>query len=149
MSVSAGKLSLEGSADRGGYRRQTQEESITLYGHGWTPETVPQRRTVTIKMLRVTIDLQGCQVTQARATKLRYLGDIMAAQKKQRDNVVLTATVSSITCAAYTAQFTAWTTQVLADLGKTLNKLDRKDLCIMSSIPTASHYVKTRKLSAA
>ena len=100
-------------------------------------------------MLRVTIDLQGCQVTQARATKLRYLGDIMAAQKKQRDNVVLTATVSSITCAAYTAQFTAWTTQVLADLGKTLNKLDRKDLCNMSSIPTASHYVKTRKLSAA
>ena len=88
-------------------------------------------------MLGMTFDIQGPQRTQATATKLRLAraSAIMCAQRSV-DNAVLTASVSSLTRASYTAQFTPWSAGDLTEIDTALNRLFRRASHNMPTFPT-------------
>ena len=119
-----------------------QSDTLLIHGAGWTPETVHLRRTGTIKMLGVLFDISGPQVSQIAATKLRLqrVCNILMAQRAV-DNAALTATISTLTRAAYTAQFSPWPAQDLTDLDIPLNKLYRRISSNMPSFPNALLYL--------
>ena len=95
------------------------------------------RRTGTIKMLGMTFNISGPQCTQSKATKLRLASAsaLMCAQRSV-DNAVLTASVSSLTRASYTAQFTPWSAGDLTELDTALNRLFRRASHNMPTFPT-------------
>ena len=117
-------------------------DTLLIHGAGWTPETVHLRRTGTIKMLGVLFDISGPQTSQIAATKLRLqrVCNILMAQRAV-DNAALTATISTLTRAAYTAQFSPWPAQDLLDLDIPLNKLYRKISSNMPTFPNALLYL--------
>ena len=85
-------------------------------------------------MLGMTFDIQGPQHTQLEATTIPMAraSAIMCAQRAV-DNAVLRASVSSLTRASYTAQFTAWSAADLRKLYIPLNKLFRR---LSGNMPT-------------
>ena len=88
----------------------------------------------------MTFDIQGPQRTQAKAAKLRLASTIMCAQRAV-DNALLTASVSSLTRASYTAQFTAWSADDLTELDTALNRLFRRASHNMPTFPTRLLYL--------
>ena len=90
----------------------------------------------------MTFDIHGPQNTQAAATILRIgrASAIMGAQRTV-DNAVLTATVSSLTRASYTAQFTAWSAAALPILDTKFNQLYRRLSGNMPTFPTRLLYL--------
>ena len=66
----------------------------------------------------------------------------MCAQRAV-DNAVLTASVSSLTRASYTAQFTAWSAGDLTELDTALNRLLRRASNNMPTFPTRLLYLPT------
>ena len=109
ISVSKLRLALFGGPRLSTPPALTAIEALIIRGAAWSPQRVEVRRTGIIKMLGMTFDIQGPQRTQAQATKLRLAraSAIICAQRSV-DNAVLTAWVSSLTRASYTAQFTPW-----------------------------------------
>ena len=87
-------------------------------------------------MLGVTLDIRGPQYTQRTATKLRLT-------QRRLDSAVIAASVSSLTRASYTAQFTPWTVQDISDLDVPLNKLLRRLSRNMSTYSTHLLYLPT------
>ena len=134
MEISVGKLRLAVFGRR--QRLLSAPASLTIYGGQWTPQSVPVKDTGTIKMLGMTFDIHGPQHTQAQATILRIgrASAIMGAQRAV-DNAVLTATVSSLTRASYTAQFTDWSAAALPALDTKFNQLYRR---LSGNMPTFS-----------
>ncbi|OXE35816.1 MAG: hypothetical protein CGW95_11575, partial [Phenylobacterium zucineum] len=84
-------------------------EFITVHTSGWTPHTLQLKTTGTIKLLGVLFDLDGQQKTQKVLTHQRLLRacTIMASQRSV-DSVALTATISAMTRASYTATHSPW-----------------------------------------
>ena len=97
---------------------------LVIHGPQWAPTRVPLRTSGTIKMLGVTFDTAGPQRTQKAATKLRLARacTTLCAQRRL-DSAILAASVSSLTRASYTAQFTPWAAQDVPDLDVPLNQL--------------------------
>ena len=93
-------------------------------------------------MLGVTFDTGGPQTTQKVATKLRLARacTTMCAQRRL-DSAVIAASVSTLTRASYTAQFTPWTVQDLPALDVPLNKLFRRLSGNMATFPTQLLYL--------
>ena len=120
----------------------TPPDAIIIHSAGWTSETVNQRCTGTIKMLMVLFDINGHQASQIAATKLRLqrVCNILMAQRAV-DNAALTATISILTRAAYTAQFSPWPAQDLADINVPLNKLYRRISNNMPNFANALLYL--------
>ena len=120
----------------------THTDTLLIHSAGWTPETVHLRHTGTIKMLGVLFDINGPQVSQIAATKLRLqrVCTILMAQRAV-DNAALTATISTLTRAAYTAQFSPWPAQDLHDIDVPLNKLYRRISSNMPTFPNALLYL--------
>ena len=87
---------------------------LTIHGQQWCPTWVPLRTHGSIKMLGVTLDTGGPQHTQKMTTKLRLIRacTTMCAQRRL-DSAIIVASVSTLTRASYTAQFTPWTAQDL------------------------------------
>ena len=74
-------------------------------------------------MLGMTFDIRGPETTQAQATKLLLArASAIICAERSFDNAVLTASVSSLTQASYTAQFTAWPAVQLTKLDTALNR---------------------------
>ena len=117
-------------------------ETLIIHGADWSPQRVDVRRTGTIKMLGMTFDIAGPQCTQAKATKHRLTraSAIMCAQRSV-DNAVLTASISSLTRASYTAQFTPWSAGDLTELDTALNRLFRRASHNMPTFPTRLLYL--------
>ena len=140
MEISVGKLRLAVFGRR--HQQLSAPEVLTIYGGQWTPQMVPVKDTGTIKMLGMTFDIHGPQHTQAQATILR-IGRASAILGAQRavDNAVLTATVSSLTRASYTAQFTDWTAAALPALDTKFNQLYRRLSGNMPTFPTRLLYL--------
>ena len=90
----------------------------------------------------MTFDIRGLKTTQAEATKLRLArpSAIMCARRSV-DNAVVTASISSLTRASYTAQFTAWPTGELTELYTALNRLFRRASGNMPTFPTRLLYL--------
>ena len=84
------------------------------------------------------------QQTQKGATKLRLIRayTTMCAQR-QLDSAVLAASVSTLTRASYTAQFTPRMSQNISDLDVPLNKLFRRLSGNMNSFPSHLLYLAT------
>ena len=103
---------------------QADPEALIIHSRAWSPQRVEVKYDGTVKMLGMTFDIQGPQRTQAKATKLRLAraSTIMCAQRAV-DNAMLAASVSSLTRASYTAQFTAWSADDLTELDTALNRL--------------------------
>ena len=93
-------------------------------------------------MLGVLFDISGPQTSQVAATKLRLqrVCNILMAQRAV-DNAARTATISTLTRAAYTAQFSPWPAQDLSDLDTPLNKLYRRISSNMPTFPNALLYL--------
>ena len=144
MEISVSKLRLArfGGPRQGTPPQQTDTETLTIHGAAWAPHQVDVRRAGTIKMLGTIFDIQGPQSTQAKATTLRLVraSAIMCAQRSV-DNAVLTASVSSLTRASYTAQFTPWSAGDLTELDTALNRLFRRASHNMPTFPTRLLYL--------
>ena len=139
---------------------------LVIHGNLWAPTHVPLRTSGTIRMLGVTFDTTGPQRTQKVATKLRLerACTTLCAQRRL-DSAVIAASVSSLTRASYTAQFSPWVGQELAELDVPLNQLFRRlsgNMCTFPThllylpptmgglgLPRLSTYVNTRKWSIA
>ena len=123
---------------------QADPEALIIHGRDWSPQQVEVKGDGTVKMLGMTFDIRGPQRTQAQATKLRLAraSTIMCAQRAV-DNAVLTASVSSLTRASYTAQFTDWSANDLTELDTTLNRLFRRASNNMPTFPTRLLYLPT------
>ena len=121
---------------------QAAPEALIIHGRTWSPQRVEVKCGGTIKMLGMTFDIQGPQRTQAAATKLRLAraSTILCAQRAV-DNAVLTASVSSLTRASYTAQFTDWSADDLTELDTALNRLFRRASNNMPTFPTRLLYL--------
>ena len=93
-------------------------------------------------MLGVLFGISGPQVSLVAATKLRLqrVCNIIMAQRAV-DNAALTAMISTLTRAAYTAQFSPWPAQDLTDIGIPLYKLYRRIFSNMSTFPKAQLYL--------
>ena len=117
---------------------------LVIDGPQWAPTRVPLRTSGTIKMLGVTFDTSGPQRTQKAATKLRLARacTILCAQRRP-DCAVIAASVSSLTRASYTAQFTPWAAHDISDLDVPLNQLFRRLSGNMRSYPTHLLYLPT------
>ena len=115
---------------------------LTIHGSHWSPFWVPLRSHGSVKMLGVTFDTGGPQTTQKVATKLRLARacTTMCAQRRL-DSAVIAASVSTLTRASYTAQFTPWTVQNLPALDVPLNKLFRWLSGNMTTFPTQLLYL--------
>ena len=142
MEISVSKLRLAVFGRR--TRHSPPTEALTIYGEHWSPQHVSVKDDGTIKMLGMTFDIHGPQHTQAAATTLRIgrASAIMGAQRAV-DNAVLTATVSSLTRASYTAQFTAWSAAALPGLDTKFNQLYRRLSGNMPTFPTRLLYLPT------
>ena len=117
-------------------------DSLLIHRAGWTPETVHLRRTGTIEMLGVLFDINGPQVSQIATTKLRLQRVCnMPMAKRAVDNAALTATIITLTRAAYTAQFSPLPVQDLTDIDVPLNKLYRRISSNMTNFPNALLYL--------
>ena len=144
MEISVSKLRLArfGGPPSDPVPAQTATEALIIHGAAWSPHRVDVRRAGTIKMLGMTFDITGPQCTQAKATKIRLAraSAIMCAQRSV-DNAVLTASVSSLTRASYTAQFTPWSAGDLTDMDTALNRLFRRASHNMPTFPTRLLYL--------
>ena len=116
--------------------------AIPIHGSHLSPSWVPLRSHSTVKTLGVTFDTGGPQTTQKAATKLRLARacTTMCAQRRL-DSAVIAASVSTLTRASYTAQFTPWTAQDLPALNVPLNKLFRRLSGNMATFPTQLLYL--------
>jgi len=103
------------------------QEAITVHTTGWTPLIIPVKTTGTFKLLGITFDISGPQVTQPALTKLR-LSCACTIMLNQRavDSTLLTATISTMARASYTATQTPWSAADLLALDVPVNQLVRR-----------------------
>ena len=144
MKISVAKLRLAVFGPHARGQDPPQDETLLTHSAHWTPHRIAVKTTGTIKMLGMTFDIQGPQTSQATATAFR-LGRASAIMCAQRavDNTVVTASVSSLTRASYTAQFTPWTATTIATLDLPLNELFRRLSGNMPTFPTRLRYLST------
>ncbi|OXE37562.1 MAG: hypothetical protein CGW95_00900, partial [Phenylobacterium zucineum] len=117
-------------------------EYIVIHTAGWTPHTLQLKTTGTIKLLGVVFDIAGPQTTQKALTKQRLTRacTIMASQRSI-DSVVMTATISAMTRASYTATHSPWSSADSVSLDTPLNQLYRRVTNNSPTFPTALLYI--------
>ena len=120
----------------------SQPEAIIIHTAGWTPHTVPIKRTGTIELLGVTFDLAGPQTTQKTLTRHRLASacTIMSVQRAV-DSTILTCSICTLARASYTATQVPWTEKELLSLDVPLNQLARRMTKNSPSYPNALLYL--------
>ena len=102
---------------------------LVIHVNLWAPTHVPLRTSGIIRMLGVTFD----------TTSPERACTTLCAQRRL-DSAVIAASVSSLTRASYTAQFSPWVAQELAELDVPLNQLFRRLSGNMRTFPP-TYYI--------